>query len=86
MGDNLTDPRQDLVQQLLAYQRIRTATEELEGRRTAQARRARVRIRPSDEAMRVDDTDGLDLEDVHVMDLADSYEDIASAIDFRSTR
>jgi segregation and condensation protein A len=82
VGDNLTDPRQDLVQQLLAYQRIRTATEELEGRRTAQERRARVRIRPSDEAMRVDDTDGLDLEDVHVMDLADSYEDIASAIDF----
>lgn len=82
VGDNLTDPRQDLVQQLLAYQRIRTATEELEGRRIAQERRARVRIRPSDEAMRVDDTDGLDLEDVHVMDLADSYEDIASAIDF----
>jgi len=82
VGDAFTDPRQDLVQQLLAYQRIRSATEELDDRRLAHERRSRVRIRPSEEAIRVDDNDGLDLEDVHVMDLADAYSDIASAIDF----
>ena len=81
-GDPLTDPRQDLVQQLLAYQRIRTATEELDDRRVAHQRKFKIRIRPSDEASRVDSSDGFDLEDVHVMDLTDAYDSIASAIDF----
>lgn len=81
-AEDLVDPRQDLVQQLLAYQRIRSASEELEGRRLEFQRRCRVRIRPSDEAMRVDEDGGLDLDDVHVMDLSEAYDDIASAIDF----
>ncbi len=81
-SDDLVDPRQDLVQQLLAYQRIRSASEALEGRRTEFQRRLRVRIRPADESMRVDQEDGLDIEDVHVMDLSEAYDDIASAIDF----
>ena len=80
--DELVDPRQDLVQQLLAYQRIRSASEALEERRSEFQRRLRVRIRPSDESVRVDQEDGLDIEDVHVMDLSEAYDDIASAIDF----
>ena len=81
-GDALSDPKQDLIRQLLAYQRIRMAAEDLDERRLQFQMRSRVRIRPSDEALRVDEQDGLDLDDVHLMDLSDAYERIASAIDF----
>ena len=48
-SDDLVDPRQDLVQQLLAYQRIRSASEELEGRRLEFQRRLRVRGRDGEQ-------------------------------------
>ena len=80
VGDGPEDPRQDLIRQLLSYQRIRAAGEELEDRRVSFARRLRVRIRPSEEALKLDEC--IELEDVHLMDLVDSWERIAAAIDF----
>ncbi len=75
------DPRGDLIRQLLSFQRYRLAGEELEDRRVEYARRYPVRSgsvvdEPQDQSIE------LELEDVHVMDLADAYEHIAAAIDF----
>ena len=79
-ADEFNDPKQDLIRQLLAYQRIRTAGEALDDRRMAAALRLRVRVRPSDEALKLDE--GMELEDVHLMDLVDAWEHVAAAIDF----
>lgn len=86
------DPRYELVQQLLAYQRYRTAVEELEKHRQLFQQRWTLRPakRPRDpqpnenEQTDEDDTSALELEleDVHIGDLADSYRHIAEAIDF----
>ena len=75
------DPRQALIQQLLDYQRIRNAAEQLDEAKTQAARRIEVRLY----ATKVDMADApveLDLEDVHAMDLAEAYERIVSIIDF----
>ncbi len=77
----MADPRQELVRQLLTYQRIRTAGEDLDEARESFARRARARIRPSDDVFQSED-DGLELDDLHLMDLVESWERIAAAIDF----
>lgn len=86
-----TDPRFDLVRQLLAYQRFRVASEELDDRRHAFARRyarrpgranARIGAEPTDDGEEAGPTTPLELEDVHVMDLADAYEHIMASIDF----
>ncbi|MEE2907523.1 MAG: segregation/condensation protein A [Planctomycetota bacterium] len=75
------DPRADLIRQLLRYQRIRLAAERLEDGRILFQRQLVVRV-GSDLEDNSPVEMGLDLEDVHVMDLADSYERIASAINF----
>ncbi len=80
-GEPMADPRQELVRQLLTYQRIRTAGEDLDEARVAFARRARARVRPSDDVFESED-DGLELDDLHLMDLVESWERIAQAIDF----
>ncbi len=75
------DPRDALIRQLLAYQRIRTAGEALEAGRAAfelQHPVAVSHVRP--DLPTVDD--GLELDDVHALDLAEAYERIAAAIDF----
>ena len=77
----MADPRQELVRQLLTYQRIRTAGEDLDDAREAFARRARARIRPSDDVFESEE-EGLELDDLHLMDLVESWERIAAAIDF----
>ena len=79
-SENKIDPREDLIRQLLAFQRIRTAGEELEAKKMRFALRykARVQVR----ALEVEEEPSLELEDVHILDLADAYEHIASAIDF----
>ena len=87
-----TDPRYELVQQLLAYQRYRTAVEELEGRRRSfrmrwalrPAKLAREQHPAENDEVDEDDTAALELEleDVHIGDLAESYQHIAEAIDF----
>ena len=81
LNEPMADPRQDLVRQLLTYQRIRTAGEDLDVGREAFARRARARIRPSDDAFQSED-EGLELDDLHLMDLVESWEHVAAAIDF----
>jgi len=76
-----TDPRADLIRQLLRYQRIRLAAERLEDGRVLFQRQLEVRVgNDLEDRSQVDS--GLDLEDVHVMDLAEAYERIASAINF----
>lgn len=77
----MADPRQELVRQLLTYQRIRTAGEDLDDAREAFARRARARIHPSDDVFQSEE-EGLELDDLHLMDLVESWERVAAAIDF----
>jgi segregation and condensation protein A len=83
-----TDPRYELVQQLLAYQRFRTVADALDERRRTFADRypGRPARRPAemDDVSDEDDADApaIELEDVHVMDLADAYGRIMSSIDF----
>ncbi|MHC5001953.1 MAG: segregation and condensation protein A [Planctomycetota bacterium] len=79
----LTDPRQDLIRQLLAYQRYRLASERLEHRRQDFARRyprRPPRNQGPDEHAVVEIE--LELEDVHILDLAEAYERIMGSIDF----
>ena len=75
------DPREELVQQLLAYQKYRLAAEDLDERRVAFLRRFRLMPardqRPREEVEPVE----LDLDDVHVLDLSDAYERIMETID-----
>src|SRR5688572_30218512 len=72
------DPRFELVQQLLAYQKYRIASDELEARRIAFWQRfARRPARLSPEVATSDvEPIELELEDAHVFDLADAYERI----------
>jgi len=80
------DPRYELVQQLLAYQRYRIAAEELDERRRAFAkrypRRPGKRNRGEDPEEWRPLLPDLEMEDVHVGDLASTYERIAASIDF----
>jgi len=75
------DPREDLIRQLLAFQRFRTASGLLEERRISFMHRfdASVAILKQQEA---ETEPSLDLEDVHILDISESYEYIASSIDF----
>lgn len=78
--DSSEDPRADLIRQLLRYQRIRLAAERLDDGRVRFSHRTEASAKSEIEES--DPAEGLDLEDVHVMDLAESYERIASAINF----
>lgn len=76
------DPRHDLVRQLLAYQRFRSAAGSLEDRRAEYAARWPVRIRAGEtEDDQDDEPTPLELDDVHAGDLFDAFERIMSAID-----
>ena len=75
------DPRSDLIRQLLRYQRVRLAAERLEDGRLEFANRIEARA-GSDLVDDQQDELSLDVEDVHVMDLTEAYERIASAINF----
>jgi segregation and condensation protein A len=79
------DPRHELVQQLLAYQKYRIAAEELDARRQSFADRFAARPSRAKRAV-AEDEDApepieLDLEDVHVFDLSEAYERIMASID-----
>ncbi|MDP7069981.1 MAG: segregation/condensation protein A [Phycisphaerales bacterium] len=80
-GDEDADPRDALIRQLLAYQRIRRAAELLDEGRREFDRRGHVSIGYERGHLPVLQ-EGLELDDVHAMDLAEGYERIASAIDF----
>ncbi len=75
------DPRDELIRQLLAYQRIRVAGDALGVRKIEFSQRYPTAV-GFDRAAFPPANDGLELEDVHLMDLSDAYERIASAIDF----
>jgi len=80
-SEDPTDPRRDLIRQLLAFQRFRTASEHLETMRLSCMNRFDVSIgivKMPD----IDEEPSLDLDDVHLLDLSDAYEFIASSIDF----
>ena len=77
-----TDPRVELVQQLLDYQRYRIVSETLEDRRQAFIRQFPAQPSRADDEQPEDDQAPLDLEDAHVYDLFESYERIVSSIDF----
>lgn len=84
-GRSENDPRFELVQQLLAYQRYRTASEALEERRERFSRRLSVHahgIEREEPQLDLEQLRELELEDLHIMDLADAYEAIMASIDF----
>ena len=81
--NNGLDPREDLVRSLLAYQRFRVASEELEERRVAFTQRWPVRMKVAESSETVEpDPVEFELEDLHLLDLSEAYENIAAAIDF----
>jgi segregation and condensation protein A len=90
-GTGAVDPRYELVQQLLAYQRYRIAAEELDARRLEFAHRFPLRAGQRDRREEVEEPEAVDpgapgaeleLEDVHVMDVAEAYQRIMASIDF----
>lgn len=78
------DPRFELVQQLLAYQKYRVASELLDDRRLAFLNRFPVRPAKDRRLEESEQTEfiELELEDAHPMDLAETFEHIMSSIDF----
>lgn len=91
-----TDPRYELVQQLLAYQKYRIASDDLERRRLAflnqyprkPGRTDYVDSKPSAPLFDPDASEfaepepiDLELEDAHVFDLSEAYERIMESID-----
>jgi len=80
-GETTSDPRDELIRQLLAYQRIRSAADALLGGRDHFSSRLPSRVGCDRGTIPVL-PEGHELEDVHAMDLADAYEHIAAAIDF----
>ena len=76
------DPRYELVQQLLAYQKYRLAAEELDRLREISSNR--FPARPG--STRPEDTDAepveIELDDAHILDLFEAYERIAASINF----
>jgi segregation and condensation protein A len=85
-GLDLTDPRYELVQQLLAYQKFRVASDELEQRRIAFVNRyprkpARFDRNQSEDPNEREPIE-IELEDAHVFDLSEAYERIMASIDF----
>lgn len=84
VGLDAADPRYELVQQLLAYQRYRIAAEDLEQRRVLYLQKFPVRPDRKDRrrAEEYAEPVELELDDVHVLDLSDAYDRIVSSIDF----
>jgi segregation and condensation protein A len=76
-----SDPRYELVQQLLAYQKFRIAADELEKRRLAFAERFAARPTKAQRDAAEAEPIELELEDVHALDLSEAYERIISSID-----
>lgn len=95
-GVESTDPRYELIQQLLAYQKYRIASDELEKRRIDFSQQYPRRPAPpkwnavtahsADDPLSESQEDStfveLELEDAHVLDLTEAYERIMASIDF----
>ncbi len=77
------DPRFELVQQLMAYQRYRAASERLDEHRFEHSKQFTAVVRPSDaETAEADEPETLEIEDAHLGDLIDAYQRIVEAVDF----
>ncbi|MDP7006479.1 MAG: segregation/condensation protein A [Phycisphaerales bacterium] len=81
--EDVVDSKGELIRQLLAFQRFRTCSEILEEKRLSFNQKYDVRIGYS-KVIDKPEEPSLELEDVHILDLSDSYEHIASSIDFSS--
>jgi segregation and condensation protein A len=93
-GVESTDPRYELIQQLLAYQKYRIASDELEKQRIVFSKRFPRWPAKWDltKPQATDDSNSefedsfrleeLELEDAHVLDLTEAYERIMASIDF----
>jgi segregation and condensation protein A len=83
-GLESADPRYELVQQLLAYQKYRIASDDLEQRRTGFLNRFPRRPARADVDAALDAAPPveLELEDAHVFDLSEAFERIMASIDF----
>lgn len=82
IGRDSADPRFELVQQLLAYQKFRTAAGTLDRLRAMSARRYPGGSHGG--AITNDPTDGefsVEIEDAHVLDLVESFERIMQSVD-----
>ncbi len=75
------DPRGDLIRQLLSFQRFRTASEQLEALRHSFGCRYDTYVGVATIPI-LETEPALELDDVHIFDLSEAYEHIASAIDF----
>jgi len=76
-----TDPRYELVQQLLAYQKFRIAADELDRRRREFAARFSARPARAQREVEFAEPVELELEDAHALDLSEAYERIIASID-----
>ncbi|MBL9141170.1 MAG: segregation/condensation protein A, partial [Phycisphaerae bacterium] len=74
-----SDPRFELVQQLLAYQKYRTAADDLDRLRTEFAKQYSVRARGAEGEE--DEERQYEMDDVHLLDLIEAYERIIAGID-----
>ena len=82
-SEDPVDPRHELVAQLLAYQRYRSAAGTLQDHRQEFANRWAIKLSAGEVAEHddVEEELQLELDDVHAGDLADAFERIISAID-----
>jgi len=81
------DPRAELIHALLAYQRYRSAGEWIQARREEFRRRFSVRLDVAEHAevdavVESGEADLLEIEDLHLLDIAEAYERIVGSIDF----
>ncbi len=77
------DPRFELVQQLMAYQRYRAASERLDEHRFEHSKQFAAVVRPSDvQPDETEEPETLEIEDAHIGDLIDAYQRIVEAVDF----
>jgi segregation and condensation protein A len=83
-GMEATDPRYELVQQLLAYQKYRIASDDLDQRRKAFLNRYPRRPARADVNAALESAEPveIELEDAHVFDLSEAFERIMASIDF----
>ncbi len=82
--EDLTDPRSELIQQLMAYKRYREAATDLDARRKDWAKRPPITPRGTDRDAMLDARDKLrqfDIDDLQVFDLFEAFQDIIAAVD-----
>ena len=87
IGEDLAgaDPRFELVQQLLAYQRYRAASERLDVHRLEHSQMHKASVRVTESAEKNEDEgadDQIEIEDAHLGDLIEAYQRIVEAVDF----